>query len=177
MLDNTKAEIRARDIAKAIVKDTGVTAAALDMVLGEYIGSGATRVVYSYGPDPRYVVKIQDDETSGFDNVIEWSIWSLVENYQAEAYRDITRWFAPCKCISDNGRMLIQRKTKPINSMADLPDKIPNFFTDIKPENFGLIGKNLVCHDYADVLYRLGYLGFNKRMRSAKKAFAEFYKS
>lgn len=160
-------------ILKATLQDPELTYGALDILCGEYLGGGQYRDVFELKFNTKdFVVKIETLKYRRFNNVKEWEIWQLVEGYQGEAEENITSWFAPCEQISNNGRILIQRRTKDFYIKEDkLPEKIPNFFTDVKPENFGWIGNKLVCHDYADVLLRLGFLGFKNKMRDAKKAF------
>jgi hypothetical protein len=49
----------------------------------------------------------------------------------------------------------------------EYPKKIPRFFTDIKMENYGFVGDQLKCVDYANVMSMLtGFL--DKKMRMAK---------
>ena len=90
-----------------------------------------------------FVVKVlREDAVSSFANVKEWAIWEEIE------YRkDIKKWFAPCERITDDGKILIQKKVR-IRDIENYPEKIPSFFVDVKQENFGFIGKQLVCFDY-----------------------------
>lgn len=117
--------------------------------LGEKLGEGCSRAVYDYVFDKNWVVKIA--LTFPYDNVLEHDIWHIVKD------TDDSKWFAESKWISPSGHLLLQRKTKPC---IELPDKLPDFFTDIKPSNFGYVGKQLVCHDYAYSLVR--YIGRHK---------------
>ena len=109
---------------------------------GERLGSGIAREVFAYLPDPRYVVKIEDVAKS-FQNVREWDVWDDAQYMDDE----IRSWLAPCKTISPAGTVLIQRRTTPV-MRHELPDKVPAFLGDLKPENFGKIGKRIVAHDY-----------------------------
>lgn len=125
-------------------------------ILGEKIGQGCSRAVYNYVFDPNWVVKIS--LKFPFDNVLEHDIWHIVKD------SDDAKWFAESKWISPSGHILLQRKTKPCTK---LPDTLPDFFTDLKPDNFGYIGKQLVCHDYAYSMFR--YIGLHKtKMVSTK---------
>jgi hypothetical protein len=36
-------------------------------------------------------------------------------------------------------------RTRPLEKA---PTHLPNFMTDLKPENFGRLGNRIVCHDY-----------------------------
>lgn len=73
-------------------------------------------------------------------------------------------WFAPVKWISPNGRILVMRKTeeKPDKKR---PDKVPDFLWDVKVDNFGWIGNNLVCHDYGQFYNMIDY---KKKMKKVK---------
>ena len=118
------------------VKD-GLVGAFLEDVVGE----GYARRVYSIIGQPQLVAKVE--LTPGtFQNVAEWSTWSMVQ------FSDWADWFAPCRRISPCGTVLIQERTKPLDGL-NLPEKLPDFLSDLKRENFGLINGVLVCHDYA----------------------------
>lgn len=122
----------ARDFGGAIHRDL------VGMVCGNRLGGGIARQVYAFLPNPKWVVKIEDGGGS-FQNVMEWQIWERIQDTKW------AKWFAPCHFISPNGAVLIQSRTKPL---AGKPDKLPNFMTDLKEENFGRIGKQVVAHDY-----------------------------
>lgn len=111
-----------------------------DMFIGGNVGTGNSRSVYDFTMDPKYVVKI--DRNGNFDNVAEWDIWNNIPE-------DLKKWFAPCLRISQCGRLLIQEKTTPVQ-LEDMPKEIPAFFQDFKLQNWGKIGENIVCHDYAN---------------------------
>lgn len=132
-----------------------------DVLLGKKIGRGAYRDVYECSLNKKYVVKVEN-ENNGFANMREWKVWEEVQ------YTPFEKWFAPCLMISNNGLILIQEKVK---HSEDLPDKIPYFFTDIKPENFGYIGKKFVCCDYGSLMYQRTWS--EKKMRNPK--WNEFY--
>lgn len=112
-----------------------------DFFCGNRIGEGCSRSVFEYRIDQRYVVKI--DRTNKFDNVAEWDIWNNLKDGPYGKY------LAPCLSISSCGRVMLQRRTIPVKA-SQLPDKIPVFFADTKLQNWGRIGKNIVCHDYAN---------------------------
>ena len=115
-----------------------------DVLLGKKIGFGAYRTVYECSLNKEYVVKIENDN-NGFSNMREWKVWEEVE------YTPFAKWFAPCIMISDNGLVLIQKK---VTAKEKLPNKIPYFFTDVKPENFGYIDGKFVCCDYGSLMYQ-----------------------
>lgn len=116
---------------------------ALEFLLGDYIGKGCSRTVFKYALDPKYVIKIA--KSGSFDNILEYEIWCNIR------YTEHKKYFAPCSWISDDGVIMLQRKTKPIYT---LPETLPSYFSDIKPDNFGMIGKQIVAHDYAFSLDR-----------------------
>lgn len=112
-----------------------------DFFCGGIIGQGTSRSVYEYRMDSRLVLKI--DSSGQFNNVAEWDIY---HNLKSTPYG---KFLAPCVHISSCGRVLLQRKTKPVQ-LTDLPKDIPSFMSDSKLQNWGRIGKNIVCHDYAN---------------------------
>lgn len=116
-----------------------------NILIDKPIDSGAYRNVYEvdslFGGD-QYVLKIENG--NGFQNIMEWNLWNEL-NYDKE----LSKWFAPCLKISEHGKVLIQRKTSPLTE-KDIAkfDKIPEYLTDTKKSNYGMIGRQLVCHDY-----------------------------
>lgn len=70
---------------------------------------------------------------------MEWQIWQVVKD------TDMAKWFAPCEHISGSGSVLIMKRTTPTDR---LPTKVPAFFDDLKPNNWGKLGTHTVCHDY-----------------------------
>lgn len=119
---------------------------AFNLMCGERLGFGISRTVYECSLMPGYVVKVEH-ESGMFQNVMEMLIWRSVVGTKA------SRWFAECKYISENGRVLIQERTRQ-PSTTELLGKIPAWFTDVKLDNWGMArskenGKEfLVCHDY-----------------------------
>ena len=129
------------------LKDPKISLEIFDCILGEFIGSGCSREVYQHPHRNNCVIKIERGGGSG-DNFSEYNIWQSVK------YTENAKWFAPCEWISENGMVLVQRKTKLLYSRSStkIPEKIPTFFTDIHSKNFGWIGNQLVAHDYAFTL-------------------------
>lgn len=125
-----------------------------DFFCGDRIGEGCSRSVYEYRIDTRYVVKI--DRTNLFNNVAEWDIWQSLKD------SDHGKYLAPCLSLSSCGRVMLQRRTHSIK-FSQLPDKIPAFFADTKLQNWGRIGKNIVCHDYANHAF---YAGGNRMVKA-----------
>jgi hypothetical protein len=126
-------------------------------VCGDLLGWGASRSVFEYMPNKKYVVKIEHDDTK--HNTIEWHYWQMVKD------TIWAKWFAPCKEISTCGSILIQEKARLLKP-GEGPDKIPYFFTDTKYQNFGWIKEQLVCVDYSTCL--LSQVGLTNRMKPAK---------
>lgn len=111
---------------------------------GEELNRGCTRVVYTFLPDSRYVVKIA--KQSPFTNVLEWEIYNEADWEN----KKIKEFLAPCLLISDNGKILIQRRVRHKKRITSYPEKVPHFFTDCKTTNYGWIGKRFVCCDYGN---------------------------
>lgn len=114
-----------------------------DFICGDFIGEGNSRIVYNFKIDDRYVIKI--DKGGHFDNVSEWDLYHNIKHHHPEHLKIL----APCHRISSCGRILLQRKTTPVK-IQDLPAQVPDFLVDRKIQNWGKIGKQIVCHDYAN---------------------------
>lgn len=147
--------------AAKILNDEHLCMEFATFICGDKIGSGCFRDVYEYNLDPKCVVKIQRD-LSSFNNIMEWEIWCNVLSTEYKKH------FAPCVLLSCNGRILIQRKTNPITDEKPAPNNIPHFFTDIKNENFGWIGKDFVAHDYDYSMMKFISGGLNNKTRKFK---------
>jgi hypothetical protein len=115
-----------------------------DILIGKKMGNGCFRDVYLCKIDYSLVVKIEK-ENGEFHNIREWLVWKELE------YSELKKWFAPCIYISNDGKVLIQKKIE-FGRKKDYPDKVPSFFTDIQTHNFGFIGKQLVCCDYGSTI-------------------------
>lgn len=125
---------------------------------GEKIGAGVSREVFQCRLRPEWVVKVElNEDWRNFANVMEWKFWENVR-YMPK----ITRWLAPCEMLSPDGRILIQHRAEPLPRDYVLPETLPDFLTDIKRSNFGLIAGQLVCVDYALVCATVSH-----RMRKA----------
>lgn len=110
------------------------------LFLGEVLGNGMSRSVYAHERDKSLVIKVESGGNR-FQNVLEWEFWQTVKDTK------MAKWFAPCVEISPNGIFLIQKRADMIPK-NQYPKKIPKFFTDLKYQNFGMIGKQFVCFDY-----------------------------
>lgn len=100
----------------------------IDFLCGEFIGEGNSRIVFECNIKPGWVVKIEKEKDS-HDNLLEYYMWKSVM-YQPEKHK----WLADCGTISQNGRILLQKKAKKITdkNKKDIPEKIPTFLTDVK---------------------------------------------
>jgi hypothetical protein len=113
---------------------------AFRMLIGKWLGGGISRQVYECALFPEYVVKVED-EAGRFQNIVEWETWSRVE------HTEHAKWFSPCRWISPNGIVLIMQRTRELGD-SDFPSRMPAFLGDFKRENYGRIGRRIVCHDY-----------------------------
>lgn len=123
---------------------------AFNLLCGERIGRGMSRDVFECSLLPDCVVKVETD-AQRFQNILEWQTWEMVKHTAA------SRWFAECRWLSPNGRVLIQERTRPAGP-GDYPKRVPVWFTDLKRGNWGMAVTNdpqkqyLVCHDYGTSL-------------------------
>lgn len=113
-----------------------------DFFVGDLIGQGSERSVYEFRLNKDLVIKI--DTGGNFANVSEWDVWNNVKED-----KQLAAFLAPCRNISSCGRILLQEKTKPV-TLKDVPLEIPDFFSDVKIQNWGWLNKRVVCHDYAN---------------------------
>ena len=130
---------------------------AFNLVCDELIYQGMSRAVWSSEVLTDCVVKVED-RCGYFQNVVEWETWQRVKD------TDFARWFAPCRWISPSGSILVMERTRPAGD-AQYPEKMPVFLSDFKRRNFGMLGGQLVCHDYGTNL--LFENGMTKRLRNA----------
>ena len=118
---------------------------AFNLLCGEKIGSGIHRDVFECKLRPDLVVKVETDhDQRNFANVLEHQFWA--DHQHAPA---IIKWLAPLEFLSPDGRISLQRRVKIATNDDTMPDKMPGFLTDIKRCNYGWIGTQLVCVDYA----------------------------
>lgn len=117
---------------------------AFNMLCGERIGEGAFRTVYECRIRDDLVVKVEASESRHFSNVME-------SKFHADhQFNDrVARWLAPIEYLSLDGRILLQKRVRPVGHGDVLPTHLPAFLTDIKRENFGWLNGELVCIDYA----------------------------
>lgn len=129
---------------------------------GERLGYGLHRHVYVFKQFPEYVIKLERDMGSGqFANVTEW------RNYiNHKDWKWLGRWLAPCVTINETGSVMVQKRVTP-GKRKDYPTHIPCLFTDLKLANFGWIGDQFVCCDYAYLL-NMVIIGKRSNMKYAK---------
>lgn len=115
-----------------------------NMLCGKLLGEGIHRSVFECNIRPDLVVKVENENRRYFANVFEQQFW---DSYQ---YCDaVKKWLAPCEFLSPDGRILLQKKCDPVPDSYKLPKVMPEFLTDLKRANFGLLDGRLVCVDYA----------------------------
>ena len=107
------------------------------------LAKGSTRTVYV--ASDREVVKIESVGT--FNNVLEYTLWQDLQ-YCPE----VADWLAPCIGISPDGSMLMQRRAEPLPEDYKLPEYLPEFLTDTRRDNYGLLDGRFVCVDYAGLI-------------------------
>jgi hypothetical protein len=142
---------RFAEISK-IVADPFLTSDMAQLMIGERIGSGESRAVYTCNLAKDSVIKIGDLDA----NKSEWCIW------QQSQGTDLANWLAACYFISPCGNFLIQQRVDHVDDQHILPKQLPSIFEDIKRTNFGYIGDRLVCFDYAKMSELLGSTTLNK---------------
>lgn len=146
----------------AISQLESVNSDLIKMFIGKHIGSGCYRSVFEFNPNPgKYVVKIEHGDTNC--NTNEFLIWEEV-SWLTGNLAWVKDWFAPIFWMSPNGKILIQERTKR-DSNQEYPTEVPSFLSDIKIDNFGWIGKKLVCHDYGFIN---NFIQYNKNFKKVK---------
>lgn len=110
----------------------------LECFVGKLIARGTTREVFECKFDKSVVIKVQ--RAFQTQNAVEVATWKRVEDTPS-----VAKWFAPVLGYSSSMRVIVQRRTMPL---LKPPARIPEFLTDRKVQNYGMIGKQVVCHDY-----------------------------
>ena len=139
----------AEHLAPSILRDL------TSFVCAESLGTGMSRLVFVYRPNPKWVIKIEE---KGFQNVLEQYVWSRVHE------TEFRKWFAPIIDVSPLGTVVLMERTTPARPNEFLK-QMPAFLTDFKRSNYGMLNGRLVCHDYGTNL--LTEVGMTKRMRNA----------
>lgn len=128
-----------RDILACVGDSVTMRRDLISLLVGEPISCGAHREVFALYGRPNEVVKIET-QARNFFNILEWEAWCELQSTRW------AKWLAPCKSISDCGTALIMERTHPVSKV---PPRLPPFFQDVKPENFGMLEDGrVVCHDY-----------------------------
>lgn len=122
--------------------DEATKNAALSMLVSNgRLGRGVYRDVYEITGRPDEVLKLEV-RGAAFCNVTEWLTW-------INAPPEAKPWLAPCLDISACGKALTMARTQPMTEAAWEALKVPAWFNDVQPGNWGLIDGRPVCHDYA----------------------------
>lgn len=129
-----------------------------DLICGKELGYGVARRVFEHKLAPTLVVKVEENAGS-FQNILEWELWNVVKD------GPYAKWFAPCRHISPSGVVLLQDRVQPA---AKFPERVPDFFTDLKIANFGTIGRQFVACDYGTAHVRIAYRGMTDRMKAIR---------
>jgi hypothetical protein len=145
---------------KNIYSNQDVISEIIISMVGERIGNGTYRSVYNYNLDDKYVIKLEKENTDC--NIIEYTLWQEIQCLKGNLAW-VKDWFAPVLWCSPNGKVLVMEKTKWVDGKTP-PQEVPDFFTDIKENNFGWIGSKFVCHDYG-FLFR--FVKYTKKFRKA----------
>lgn len=119
-----------------------------NMLCGSLLGRGIHRDVFECNLRPDLVVKVETGKgLRNFANIYEDRFWT-----NNQFYSKVADWLAPVKFISPDGRILLQQRARIATPLDPLPDMMPAFLTDFKPDNFGYIDSKLVCVDYSMAL-------------------------
>lgn len=134
------------------------------LFVGDLIGEGASRSVYELLGNDSHVLKVERTGLT-FHNQTEWLIWDEAKDWV------IADWFAPCVSIESWGTALVQKRTKPFETLNEFRDALqktrggllPKIFSDTHYENFGMLNDRVVCHDY----------GYNRMIRTGIESMCE----
>lgn len=110
----------------------------MECFAGKLIATGQDRHVFAHKFDDSLVIKLQT--AYGTQNAVECSTWE-----RHKSYPDVAKWLAPVVSRSSSMRVIVQKRTMP---MLEAPKQLPNFLTDHKVQNYGLLNNKVVCHDY-----------------------------
>lgn len=125
--------------------------------LGEYRGVGTSRWVFDFLPIRNTVIKISLGCVSQNEN--ENRIFDEVKGTSH------AKWFNKVLWCSDDARILISPRAADYFTDA-APGRIPHYFSDLKPENFGWVDDKFVCIDYGLVL--CGFTPSQKKLTKNK---------
>lgn len=130
---------RAEDVHDEVVK---LKQQALNLLVGELLGSGAYRRVYALRHAPDLVLKLE--YSPDFANVSEWRTWCDLE------HSEWAQWLAPCVAIDEFGGALVQKRAPDLTDeqWAQLREH-PAFLGDTGRRNWGWYDGRPVMRDYA----------------------------
>ena len=114
------------------------------LICGKELGEGSSRKVFEHAHNRKLVIKTESNVKS-FCNIVEWETWLFAKQTK------LKKWFAPCVDISPCGGVLLQKKIVPVD-ISRLPLEVPECFSDLKVENWGLYKGNIVCCDYGQMV-------------------------
>jgi len=107
--------------------------------LGKKIGEGAHRVVYEYLPDPEWVAKVLK---AGDGNAKE------IEHFAMLKANKLGHLVAPCRRLGKDPDVILMVRAERAEFEEGEMVKVPLFFPDFKPDNYGMLGGRLVAIDY-----------------------------
>lgn len=116
-----------------------------NLFCGDLLGEGIHRKVFEHRFDQTVVIKCEQSHST-FANVREWKLWD-----ECRDYKPVADWLAPCIDISPMGTILLQRRVVPFSRRDPLPEKIPDWVLDVKPQNWGWLDNRPVVHDYTNM--------------------------
>ena len=116
--------------------------------LGDYLGEGFRRIVYTHKDDESVVIKFLKDLKDDH-NKLEYENWMKLKD------TDKGIWLAPCFSLSEDGRFLIQAK---VEVLDEAPENIPEWikvlgdwsFGGNKSKHWGKYSGRIVLIDYGD---------------------------
>lgn len=147
-----------------LAQDFHISMDLIDMLCGDFVGEGQSRIVFDCPLKKGWVTKIVKFPDC-FDNILESELWHSVCDQP-----EVAKWLAPAGWISGNGRVMLQKKVVPISetNKKKIPAKIPAFLSDVKFANFGFLGKQLVSVDYAFSVSICASAALNGKMKPFK---------
>ena len=110
------------------------------------LGQGSYREVWVHPDDDSLVVKIAlFKKPNGLNqNVYEWWLWNRLQELEHED----AQWLVPCVAISEDEKVLVQRRAQPMSENAPVPKGIPRWVQDGTAKNFGWYDGKLRLFDY-----------------------------
>ena len=141
---------RARFLGEFVADNGPGARDALELLLGEQLGSGVSRITFRSRMNRAHVVKIECGYSG--QNQMEQTVW--LHAYGTPA----AKWLAPCHDLSPWGAVLIQDYCEPL-PIHMRPDKIPAWAADTDERNWALLDGRPVIVDY-------GHVGLHRALAS-----------